>query len=274
MLRKLEYWASLSDGDRTALLALPHTLKAVEPHQYLVRDMDDVTHTCLLLGGFAYRHKIIAGGGRQIFSIHIAGDMVDLQNSIVGRADHNVQALTACSVAFIPREAITKIAFDRPEIGMAMWYDTIVDAAIFREWIANVGRRDAKARVAHLLCEFALRLEAAGVGTQSEYKLPMTQEQLADCTGLTTVHVNRTLKALGREGLIARAHRGVTIADWKKLAAAGDFDGSYLHLPGERVAAEKLMATRGAQERTRPTAADRRQIATTLSYVRERPRGR
>jgi CRP-like cAMP-binding protein len=239
MLRKLEHWASFTDEDRAALLALPHTRKAVEPNQYLVRDMDEATHSCLLLKGFAYRHKIVLGGARQIFSIHMAGDIVDLQNSIVGKADHNVQALTACEVAFIPREAIMKIAFERPPIGLAMWFDTIVDAAIFREWIANVGRRDAKTRLAHLLCEFALRLEAAGLGTHSDYELPMTQEQLADCTGLTSVHVNRTLKTLGQEGLIAHAKRSVRIADWKRLAAAGDFDSRYLHLSGESLLPER-----------------------------------
>jgi CRP-like cAMP-binding protein len=236
MLRKLEYWASLSDEDAAALLALPHTLKSIEPNQYLVRDMDRVTHSCLLREGFAYRHKIVGVGARQIFSIHMAGDMLDLQNAIVGRADHNVQALTACEVALIPRDAITKIAFDRPAIGMAMWYDTIVDAAIFREWIANVGCRDAKTRVAHLLCEFALRLETAGLGSQTDYQLPMTQEQIADCTGLTSVHVNRTLKALRQEGLIDREKRAVRIADWKKLAEAGDFDSNYLHVRANALA--------------------------------------
>ena len=99
----------------------------------------------------------------------------------------------------------------------------MVDAAVFREWIANVGRRDAKTRVAHLLCEFGLRLEAAGIGKQTNFELPMSQEELADCTGLTPVHLNRTLRTLRREGLIARAKRAVWIEDWKKLAAAGDF---------------------------------------------------
>jgi CRP-like cAMP-binding protein len=150
-----------------------------------------------------------------------------------------VQALTTCSVAFIPRAAITKIAFERPEVGLALWYDTMVDAAVFREWIANVGRRDAKTRVAHLLCEFGLRLEAAGLGKQTNFELPMSQEELADCTGLTPVHLNRTLQTLRREGLIARAKRAVWIEDWKKLAAAGDFDSSYLHLKVDRAVAER-----------------------------------
>jgi CRP-like cAMP-binding protein len=114
---------------------------------------------------------------------------------------------------------------------MAMWHDTLVDGSVFREWIANVGRRDAHTRIAHLLCEFALRLTVAGLGEESDYELPMTQDQLADCVGLTPVHVNRTLRALEAGNLISRkSSRGITIGDWKKLADAGDFDSNYLHL--------------------------------------------
>ena len=117
-----------------------------------------------------------------------------------------------------------------------MWYDTLVDGAIFREWIANVGRRDARTRIAHLLCEFSLRLEAAGLGNHLEWDLPMTQEQLADCTGLTPVHVNRMLKELDKKGLISRTRRSVTVNDWKALAEAGDFESAYLHLPDHKLA--------------------------------------
>ena len=120
---------------------------------------------------------------------------------------------------------------------MAMWLDTLVDGSIFREWIANVGRRDAHTRLAHLLCEFSLRLKIAGLGKSNQYELPMTQEQIADCTGLTSVHVNRTLKILEAEGLIQRrSSRTVTIGDWKKLAEAGDFDSTYLHLRKDEAA--------------------------------------
>ena len=111
-----------------------------------------------------------------------------------------------------------------------MWYETLVDGSIFREWTLNIGRRDARTRVAHLLCEFAVRMEAAGLGEHSHYELPMTQEQLADATGLTSVHVNRTLKGLGADGLIERTQRAITIDSWQNLARAGDFDPGYLHL--------------------------------------------
>ena len=231
MLRKLEYWNVLSDEAREALLALPCTVKTIEPQQYIVRQGDRPTHSCLILSGIAFRHKIVATGARQIVSIHMSGDIVDLQNSLLEISDHNVQALTSARVALIPRDALIDLAFERPEIGKALWYDTLVDSSIFREWIANVGRRDAHTRIAHLLCEFAMRLEAAGVAEHMSWELPMTQEQLADCTGLTPIHVNRMLKALEKEGLISRTRRAVTVNDWKALALAGDFESSYLHLP-------------------------------------------
>jgi CRP-like cAMP-binding protein len=238
MLDKLGYWAKANSflgafdaADEEALLSLPHRVRKMERHGYVVRERDKTTHSCVMLSGFAIRHKIVASGARQIVAMHIKGDIVDLQNSFLGVADHSVQVLTESDVAFIPREAVRKLAVERPKVGMAMWHDTLVDGSIFREWIANVGRRDARARIAHLLCEFSLRLKVAGLGEQTDYELPMTQEQLADCVALTSVHVNRTLKALERESLIARSSsRGIVIGDWKKLAEAGDFDSNYLHL--------------------------------------------
>jgi CRP-like cAMP-binding protein len=229
MFEKLSLWMPLDQDDRKAVLGLPHQVRKLGPGQYIVRDGEKPIHSCLLLSGFAYRHKITGDGGRQIMSIHMKGDVVDLQNSLLRRSDHNVQALTGIEVALIPVEAVQDIAFARPNIGKAMWYETLVDASIFREWTLNVGRRLALARTAHLLCEFALRLEAAGLGEQCDYQLPMTQDQLADALGLTPVHVNRTLMALEKDGLIERSKRSVKIGNWDNLAAVGDFDANYLH---------------------------------------------
>jgi CRP-like cAMP-binding protein len=237
MARKLAYWAEFDAADRQAILDLPCRTKRLERHAYIVREREKATQSCVLLSGFAVRHKIVVGGARQILAIHMKGDLVDLQNSFLGVADHSVQVLTESEVAYIAAGAIKKLAFDHPRVGMALWLDSLVDGSIFREWIANVGRRDAHTRIAHLLCEFALRLEVAGLGEATAYELPMTQEQIADCTGLTPVHVNRTLRVLEAEKLIERrSSRTVIIGDWKKLAEAGDFDSTYLHLHEDEVA--------------------------------------
>ena len=230
MLPKLERWTVLDAEDRAALLALPHRVRRLGSSQHIVREGDRAENSCLLLSGFAFRSKVVGDGGRQIVAIHMKGDMVDLQNSMLGIADHNVQALTTIEIAMIPREAILDLVARRPAVAKAMWHDTLVDGSIHREWTANVGRRDSATRMAHLLCEFALRLEHAGLGEQCHYELPMTQEHLADCLGLTPVHVNRTLKVLEAKGLITRTMRAVRIADWNNLAAAGDFNSTYLHV--------------------------------------------
>jgi CRP-like cAMP-binding protein len=230
MVQKLQQWRPLDGEDQAALLALPYRLISLRPQEYIVREGDAPRGTCVMLSGFSIRHKVAGNGGRQIFSIHMKGDLADLQNSLLGTADHNLQTLTQVEAALIPVDAIQDIAFSRPAIGRAMWYDTLVDASIFREWTLNVGRRDARTRTSHLLCEFALRLEIAGLGERHDYELPMTQEQLGDALGLTSVHTNRTLMALGEEGLISRSHRAVRINDWTRLMKIGDFDPAYLHL--------------------------------------------
>ena len=229
MVRRLERRSPLTQGDREALLGLPHNVKKLPASAHIVRDGDAPDFCTLLLSGFAYRYKITGEGGRQIISIHCAAEFLDLQNSFLGLADHSVQMLTEGELALMPIGALQELAMTRPAIGQALWIDTLIDASIFREWVVNVGRRDSRARVAHLLCEFSLRLEAAGLASNHRYELPMTQEQLADAVGLTSVHVNRVLKQLGEEGLIERNRRSIVILDWTRMREAGDFNERYLH---------------------------------------------
>jgi CRP-like cAMP-binding protein len=231
LVRKLSLHKALSSEDKAAVLALPHKVRQLEPGQYLVREGDKPTHSCLVTKGFAIRQKLTGQGARQILNFHMVGDMADLQNSLLEIADHNVQALTPMEGAFIPREAMVELSFSRPAVGQALWLETLVEGSISREWVMNVGRRDAQQRLAHLLCEFAYRMDAVGLGRECNYELPMTQDQLADTTGLTPVHVNRTLKALDAAGLTRRSRRSVVITDLKKLAQFGDFRSTYLHLP-------------------------------------------
>ena len=232
MLTKLRLWQALDEEDGAALLALPHVRRTLKAGQFVAWDGDLPQHSCLLISGFAFRHKIAGNGARQILSVHMCGDIVDLHNAMLRVADHNIQMLTAGDVAMIPFEAIREIAAARPAVGAALWYETLVDGAVFREWIVNVGRRDARTRIAHLLCELALRQEVAGLGHRSVYQMPMSQEQLSDAVGLTPVHVNRMLMGLGADGLISRNHRSITVMDWAALAKAGDFDPRYLHFDG------------------------------------------
>jgi CRP-like cAMP-binding protein len=229
LIRRLDHHGPLGDADREALEALPHTIRAFPPGAHFVRDGDRPEFCSLLLSGFACGYKVAGDGARQILSFHMAGEFVDLQNSLLAVADHGVRALTDTQAALVPRLALRTLALHRPAIAEALWNDTLIDAAIFREWIVNVGRRDSRARVAHLLCELSLRMQAAGLADGHRYKLPMTQEQLADAVGLTAVHVNRVLRQLAEEGLINRERRAIMIEDWPRMRQAADFNDKYLH---------------------------------------------
>ena len=229
LVRRWSRHSSLTPSDRDAIIALPYVRKTFAKDAYMVRE-GQRTHECsLLLRGFAYRQKLLSNGSRQIISIHIPTEFVDLQNGILGVADHSVQSLDRCEAAIIPRDALLEIAARRPALRMAMWIDTLIDASIFREWVVNVGRRDARARIAHLLCELVFRLEKIGLGRGGMYDFPLTQEQLADCTGLTAVHTNRTLQSLRKDGLIQLNAKSLSILDWEGLQTVGDFDEIYLH---------------------------------------------
>lgn len=242
MVRKLALWNDLTAADGAAILALPFIERELRANQYIVWERDTPQNACLLLAGFAFRHKEAGHGGRQIMSIHMKGDVVDLQNSLLGSADHNVQMLSDGKVALIPVGAVRDLAFRHPSVGMAMWYETLIEGSIFREWILNIGRRNAPARIAHLLCEFAVRLEFAELGRHSDFTLPITQDQLADAVSLTSVHVNRTLQKLEADGLIKRTKRDITIGDWHALAKFGDFDPHYLHMHRENAPVLRLLA--------------------------------
>lgn len=230
MLAKFEKRAALEPSDRKALLDLPYRVQSVEANRYIMREGSEPTHSALILKGLAFRQKLTPNGARQIMSVQVAGDFVDLEGSLLRTADHNVQALTRCEIALVPAEAIREIVLQHPRVAHAMWIDTLIDGAIFREWIVNLGRRDARTRLAHLFCEFAKRLEIVGLSNEGGYEFPMTQEQLADATGLTAVHVNRSLKTLENEGLIKRERRFVRIPSWEKLRRMADFNETYLHL--------------------------------------------
>ena len=217
VIRKLERLGNLSDADREAITSLPFSLSRGRASQYIVRERDRVTTCAILLSGYACRHKTTSEGGRQIVSFHLAGDILDLQHLLFPIADHNVQTITEASWASVPVDALRQVARASTAINEALWRDTLIDASIFREWVLNVGRRDAKSRVAHML------------GSPERFELPMSQEQIADATGLTPVHVNRMLQALSSDGIIARDKRRVDILDWKRMRRLADFDPMYLH---------------------------------------------
>jgi CRP-like cAMP-binding protein len=230
-LNKLASRSTLAERAKAAVLALPVVSRTYEPASYLVREGEPPRRHCsFVVSGFAFRQKLTVQGDRQIVSVHMAGDILDLDHLFLKKADHNVQALTRLQTAEIDRDALRALTLEHPTVGEALWVDALTEASIFREWILNVGRRDARTRIAHLLCEFATRMQMLGLSDGTGYELPMTQEQLGDATGLTTVHVNRTLKSLAADGLVHREKRYLSFTDWEKVQAVADFSSLYLHL--------------------------------------------
>jgi CRP-like cAMP-binding protein len=229
VIRKLTRLGSLDQADRKAIASLGCRLQEVPANQTLVREGQLTRDCCVLVEGYACRHKSTSDGRRQIVSFHLPGDILDVQHLHLPTADHNVQTITDAKIAWIASRDLSALIDGHPNINRALWRDALIDASIFREWVLNVGRRDARSRIAHMLCEFAARREAAGLGGAERFELPMTQEEIADATGLTTVHVNRTLQALGREGVIVRKGRQFQISDWHRMREVADFDPAYLH---------------------------------------------
>lgn len=229
LIRKLRRLAPLDSPDRHLLAALPYRLEAVPAGRVLVSEGSIVAQCCLLVEGYACRHKTSADGKRQIVSFHVAGDLLDVQHLLLDRADHNVEAITGAHVAWVPAERLRALALDRPNIARALWRDALIDSSVFREWVLNVGRRDARTRIAHMLCELAARALAAGAAREDHLLLPLTQEQIADATGLTPVHVNRMLRQLREAGALSVVQKGVCIEDFGLLRAISSFDPAYLH---------------------------------------------
>ena len=229
LFRRWSRRLALSNDDKKAVASLGWTRRQFQRDAYLVREGEPTNICTLLIEGLAYRQKILSDGSRQIISFHIAGEFLDLQNCLLEVADHNVQAVTRCNVAIVPKELLLEVMNARSAVRRAIWLDSLIDASVFREWVVNVGRRDAKQRIAHLLCELALRLKAAGLGEGPMFDFPLTQEHIGDATGLTAVHTNRTLQALRRAGLISLGSSKLTVLDWDALAQTGDFSERYLH---------------------------------------------
>jgi CRP-like cAMP-binding protein len=228
-LDRLTSRSVLSEEERQAILNLPSHAEQVQSNNDFVPLGVKVDHACLIVAGLVGRFGQNSEGKRQITAIHIPGDMADLHSVVQPMTGSALQALSVATILRIPHAAIRAVAARYPAIAEALWRDCMVDASILSQWIVNVGRRDARERIAHLICEMAIRLRGAPRPDEIIFDLAITQTQLADATGLTSVHVNRTLQSL-RGDRIVEWSRGnvVRIPHWDALAAAGDFDPEYL----------------------------------------------
>jgi CRP-like cAMP-binding protein len=200
----------------------------VGARQDIVSDGSQPTDISLISEGFACRYKLLWDGRRQITAFLIPGDICDLRGLLLRKMDHGVAALTSCQIAIIPHQKLIEIVEKHPRIGFALWADTMIDGAIYRQWLTNVGRCSAYARIAHLLCELSTRLEVVSPTKVNSCTLPITQTDVGDAMGLSTVHVNRTFRQLRADKLISWHSHVLEVLDWARLQAAAEFDPSYL----------------------------------------------
>ena len=205
-------------------------IREIPAGKVVVRAGVALSECTLLFDGFICRYKDLADGQRQIMELHVAGDFVDLHSFLLKRLEHNVGSMTAVRVAIVPHERIREITETQPHLARLLWFSTLLDAAIHREKILSVGRRSAVARIAHLLCELFVRLDIVGLTSGHGYALPLTQTDLADASGLTSVHVNRMLKKLRDDELVTFRGGQVTIHDLERLQRVAEFDPAYLYL--------------------------------------------
>lgn len=228
-LRRMLLRTELSPAERAAILSLPYREATIEAGRDIVRPGEHPDHACLVHEGLISRFDTMLDGRRQTVALYIPGDMCDLHSVPVPRTGWGMEALTTSRVAFVPHDKLRGLAQDL-NLALAFWRDTAVDASILAKWVSNLGRKSAPPRLAHLFCEIGVKMEQSGLGTRTEFRLPMTQSQLADVVGLTTVHLNRTLKALTAVG-VTFVRKTVRIADWHALVQMAEFDPAYLLLP-------------------------------------------
>ena len=233
LIRKLETLAALSDEEKQALHGLPISVKVCKADQDIVREGDNPAECCLVLEGMVFRYLVLDDGRRQIMGFYIPGDIPDLQSLYITIMDHSVATVVPTMVAFIPHQSLNELNARYPTIANALWRDTIVDAAMFRLWMVSLGQKSAHERLAHLLCELLVRFKAVGLAEDEHTcAFPMTQTELGDALGLTTVHVNRVIQDLRRDGLITLGKGSLCITDWERLRQRAKFNPLYLHLDG------------------------------------------
>jgi CRP-like cAMP-binding protein len=230
LLLKLGARDEVTAEEEAALRAVIGDVQDVPADKTIIRAGVEIHQSTLLLDGLMCRYKDLRNGSRQISELHVPGDFLDLHSFTLKRLDHSIMALTPCRIALVPHAALQAITERYPHLTRLLWFSTTLDASIHREWVLSLGRRTALSRTAHLLCETFYRLRIVGETDGQSFAFPITQTDLAECLGLTSVHVNRTLKVLRERGLVEFRGGVVAIADLPGLEAVAEFDSTYLSL--------------------------------------------
>ena len=235
LIEKLTRRDVVSASEIAALAEVLDPPRKVDAHVDIVLEHAYAEHSILLLEGFTARYSTLSDGRRQITEINVAGDFVDLHSLLMKQMDHGVVTLWPCVIAHAPHSRLRRLTEEHAHLTRLLWLDTIVDAAIHRQWLVAMGRRSGLGHLAHLVCELFTRLSAVGLTEGQTFNLPLTQTVLSDALGLSTVHVNRLIAELRREGLVRWSNPQVEILDWPRLSQIAEFDPTYLRLHSQPV---------------------------------------
>lgn len=237
LVSKFDGLMDLTASEREALSGFPLRTVSLEAHQDVTREGDRPSRCAMLIEGFACTSKITTKGRRQIMAFHIAGNMPDLHSVHLGVLDSDIRTISACTMGFMDHSPLKALCSQHPRIAAVLWRTTLVDASVYREWMTNIGQREAFGRLAHLFCEVMTRMEDSGQADGDRCRFPVSQVELGEATGMSAVHVNRTLQELRKENLVSFAAGVLTIHNRDRLAEAGEFDLTYLHLQEAQLAA-------------------------------------
>jgi CRP-like cAMP-binding protein len=230
LIRKLKEHSRLSAEDIGGICSLSYSTRELTADEDLIRQGDDPSVSALVLSGLVARYHLLQNGGRQYLSFHMSGDMPDSQSLFIDRMDHAVCAMGPAVVASVPHKELLALFDRRPSVGFAIWRETLIDAAIFREAITNNSARTMPARMAHLFCELFYRARASGLITASTCPAPVSLVQLGESLGMSIATVHRTLHELRTSRAMDFQNGKLTVKDWTRLAELGEFDPHYLHL--------------------------------------------
>jgi CRP-like cAMP-binding protein len=229
LILKLEHGAVLDDNDRDTLRNVTGAARRIGARQDIIREGDVPSAVHLVMSGFACRYKMLPNGRRSIMAYLVPGDFCDLHVSILGEMDHTIATMTACTMVEIPHQKIDELT-RQPNIAKALWWATLVDEGILREWLVNMGQRPADQQMAHLLCELLVRLQTVRFADANGFHFPITQDELADTLGISAVHINRVLQQLREDGLIILKNRHLIFPELSRIMEFAQFTPNYLHL--------------------------------------------
>jgi CRP-like cAMP-binding protein len=229
-LHKLSSAVRLSPDEQMAVLSLPCRRHRVAARHDIVEEGDHPTRCFLVLEGWLCGYKLLSSGRRTTLSLHVPCDLLTMDSLHTGMAEYGVASITPAEVAFISHANLLGLMAQVPAVAWALWRETVFEAAITREWLVNLASRPAVSRIAHLFCEVYLKLEAIGLASGHRCEFPLTQGELAEAVGMSVIHVNRSLRLLREEGIVAFQSHQLVIEDWAALVRVADFTPTYMHL--------------------------------------------